>query len=164
MSKFVINNIDSLNLLLDKVKSTDPGSYEFINRYFQALLENDNFLMRLIQSQISDLRKDLESGEIVIPSQETGPTGIGALGVPTFIGEDEPDVDATVDYIWFKPIRKTEVVVPDTTPVVTFILEAEERDDGWHIQVDDILKAIENASSDPNDLKDGEYLITPIFD
>lgn len=174
MSKFVINNIQSLNLLLDRVKSGDPASYEYINSYFQAFLDNDNYLMKQIKEQIKELRTELESGEIVIPGtgtgSGTGETGIGALGIPTFLSDTEPDVDASVDYIWFKPIRKSSTIIPDEPdvpgdedPIVTFVLEATEGEDGdWHIKIDDIVKAIENATSNPNEAEEGEYVITPV--
>ena len=153
MSKFVINNIQSLNLLLDRVKSGDPASYEYINSYFQAFLDNDNYLMKQIKEQIKELR-----------------TEIGALGIPTFLSDTEPDVDASVDYIWFKPIRKSSTIIPDEPdvpgdedPIVTFVLEATEGEDGdWHIKIDDIVKAIENATSNPNEAEEGDYVITPV--
>lgn len=157
MSKFVISNIDQLNLLLDKVKSNSPGSYEFINRYFQAFLENDNFLMQEIKRQIAEVIHNLESGEIVIPMEETGP---GALGVPTFLQDTEPDIDKNIDYIWFKPIRKTQIVDPTDDPVL-FVLDAKESDDGWHLNVDDILYAILNSADTVESAEDGEIIFVP---
>ena len=172
MAKFIINDLQSLNLLLDRVKSGDPASYEYINRYFQAFLDNDNFLMKQIKEEIEQLKEELTSGEIVIPGTGgSGETGIGALGVPTFLCDKEPEVDKNVDYIWFKPIRKSSTVIPDPDdpdvpptedPVVTFVLEATEADDGWHIQIEDIIKAIENATSNPDEADDGDYVITPV--
>lgn len=160
MAKFIIRDIDQLNLLLDKVKSNSPGSYELINSYFQAFLDNDNFLMKQIKTEIRQVIDKLESGEIFIPQAETGP---GALGVPTFLGDTEPEIDKSIDYIWFKPIRKTQVVDPDEYPLL-FVLDAKESEDGWHLNVEDILYTIMNTADSVEEAEDGEIVISPLED
>ena len=161
MARFVINNIDQLNLLLDKVQAGSPGSYDFINRYFQALLENDNFLLNQIKKEVQGVIDKIEAGEIFIPKQE-GDFGPGALGIPTFLCDTEPEVEDGIDYIWFKPIRKSQQ--PEEEPeegVILFVLDAEESDDGWHLNVNDLLYTILNTAEFIEGADDGDVIITP---